>query len=619
MSLSKFNDNLRTGVESLCLRRFFYTPAFSIYGGVAGLYDLGPPGCAMKANMDTHWRQHFIINENMFEVSCTCLTPEPVLKASGHVDKFTDLMVRNESNPGELFRADKLLKEECFNRLKETKLTGDVSREQLEQWERLADGMNAEALDAALATIGLKKKHNLSFPYPFNLMFKTTIGPQGNSTAYLRPETAQGMFVNFRRLLEQNGGKMPFAAAQMGLGFRNEIAPRQGLLRVREFPMAEIEHFVHPKNKQHPKFASISHLKLPLFSRAEQVKDNGEPITSLTLAEAVVQKVVNNETLAYFIARVYLYLVKVGLNPEHIRFRQHLSTEMAHYAADCWDAEAETSFGWIEIVGIADRAAYDLSVHSKASKVDLVAHQKLETPIEVEEVEAIVAKQKLGPAFKKDAGSVLELLENLPENERVELEATLAQNGSAQLGAFTITRDMVKFERVKKVKHEETFTPSVIEPAFGMGRVLYCILEHSFRSRNIAGQESRCYLALPPSVAPFKVSVLPISSGNASMDIIINELSEVFGNRGVSFKVDDSGVSIGKRYARTDEIGIPFGLTIDFQSVQDRTVTLRERDSMEQIRLPIDDVLNVVEDLSSGRSSWTKIAQKYPRFDASKE
>ena len=311
-------------LEDLCKRRFFFTPSFSIYGGVAGLYDLGPPGCAMKANMEQQWRQHFIIYDNMFEISCTCLTPEQVLKTSGHVDRFTDLMVRNEKNPEEVFRADKLIAEECKIRMADPKYT-DHSREQLDRWEREVDTYSAEEMDKVLAALGTKAKHNLCFPFPFNLMFQTSIGPQGNQVGYLRPETAQGMFVNFRRLLEQNGGKVPFSAAQIGLGFRNEIAPRQQLLRVREFPMAEIEHFVHPKKKNnHPKFKStgVADLKLPLLSKEQQAGD-GTPIMDLTLGQAVEQGIINNETLAYFIGRVYLYLVKVGLDPSRIRFRQH--------------------------------------------------------------------------------------------------------------------------------------------------------------------------------------------------------------------------------------------------------------------------------------------------------
>ena len=621
-------------LEDLCKRRFFFTPSFSIYGGVAGLYDLGPPGCAMKANMEQQWRQHFIIYDNMFEISCTCLTPEQVLKTSGHVDRFTDLMVRNEKNPEEVFRADKLIAEECKIRMADPKYT-DHSREQLDRWEREVDTYSAEEVDKVLAALGTKAKHNLCFPFPFNLMFQTSIGPQGNQVGYLRPETAQGMFVNFRRLLEQNGGKVPFSAAQIGLGFRNEIAPRQQLLRVREFPMAEIEHFVHPKKKNdHPKFKStgIADLKLPLLSKGQQAGD-GTPIVDMTLGQAVDQGIINNETLAYFMGRVYLYLIKVGLDPLRIRFRQHRANEMAHYASDCWDAEADVSYGWIEIVGIADRAAYDLTVHSKASKVDLVAHDKLETPIETDVVEVVVDKSKFGKTFKKEAAGIIEALELMSDSQKLEIESTLATSGSAQVsvcsfGNLTFARDMISFKKTRKIIHEDVYTPSVIEPAFGMGRVLFCILEHSFKCRDDlttlspngsvnGGGLARCYLALPPAVAPIKVSVLPISSGaDAGIEKIIAQVSEALGDAGISYKVDDSGQAIGRRYARTDEIGIPFGITVDFQSPKDKTVTVRERDSMQQIRLSVDDAVHVVHDLIVGRTSWDKCAQIYPRFDA---
>lgn len=622
-------------LEDLCKRRFFFTPAFSIYGGVAGLYDLGPPGCAMKANMESLWRQHFIIYDNMFEISCTCLTPEQVLKTSGHVDRFTDLMVRNEKNPEEFFRADKLIIEEVRNRLADPKYT-EISKDQLEKWERDVDTYSAEECDKVLAALGTKAKHNLCFPYPFNLMFSTSIGPQGNQTGYLRPETAQGMFVNFRRLLEQNGGKVPFGAAQIGLGFRNEIAPRQQLLRVREFPMAEIEYFVHPEKKNgHLKFKStgVAGLKLPLLSKERQ-EGSGEPIRDMTLGEAVGRGVINNETLAYFVGRVYMYLVKVGLSADKIRFRQHRSNEMAHYASDCWDAEALTSYGWIEIVGIADRAAYDLTVHSKASKVDLIAHDKLDTPIEKDIVELTLDKSKFGKTFKKDAAGIIEALEGLSNTDKLSIESRLANSIGPVLvklcsyGDVNLTRDMLSFKEVRKTIYEEVYTPSVIEPAFGMGRVLFCILEHSFRCRDDlatvspngqinGGGLARCYLSLPATVAPIKVSILPITAGSdESIATVVAAVSTALGDAGVSYKVDDSGQAIGRRYARTDEIGIPYGITVDFQSPKDQTVTLRERDSMEQIRLSIDNVVHVVQDLSVGRLTWEKASQIYPRFDA---
>ena len=617
-------------LEDLCKRRFFFTPSFSIYGGVAGLYDLGPPGCALKANMESIWRQHFIIFDNMFEISCTCLTPETVLKVSGHVDRFTDLMVRNEKNAEEFFRADKLIVEEIRARIAEPKLnTTKIPIEQLSKWELDVDTYSPEEMDDVLAKLGTKAKHNLCFPFPFNLMFKTSIGPAGNSVGFLRPETAQGMFVNFRRLLEQNGGKMPFAAAQIGLGFRNEIAPRQQLLRVREFPMAEIEHFVHPKKKNgHLKFksAKIADLVLPLWSKQQQEAGELGVGQTLTLGAAVEQGIIDNETLAYFMGRVYQYLVKVGLDKEKIRFRQHRSTEMAHYASDCWDAEAETSYGWIEIVGIADRAAYDLTVHSKASKVDLVAHDKLEIPIETNSVEVVIEKSVFGKVFKKDAQKITAMLESLNEDILLNLESDLSTTGKATTpDGTTLARDQVSFKRVSKTIHEEVYTPSVIEPAFGMGRVLYCILEHSFRCRDdlasIApngtvngGNLARCYLALPSSVAPIKVSLLPISAGSDVLDALVSELGNLLGEAGVSYKVDDSGQAIGRRYARTDEIGIPFGVTVDFESPTDKQVTLRERDSMEQVRLGTEKLVHVLQDLVSGRTTWEVVRQIYPLF-----
>lgn len=207
--------------------------------------------------------------------------------------------------------------------------------------------------------------NDLEEPFQFNLMFKTPIGPSTLVPGYLRPETAQGIFVNFKRLLEYNGGKLPFAAAQIGNAYRNEIAPRSGLLRVREFTMAEIEHFVHPNEKSTPKFASVADLKLNLLSAVSQ-NENGEIIT-VTLREAVANKMIANETLGYFLGRTQQFMVSGGIKPEKLRFRQHKANEMAHYANDCWDAEIFTSYGWIECVGHADRGCFDLTRHSEVT------------------------------------------------------------------------------------------------------------------------------------------------------------------------------------------------------------------------------------------------------------
>ncbi|CEL98366.1 unnamed protein product [Vitrella brassicaformis CCMP3155] len=608
----------REPLENLVKRRLFVIPGFEIYGGVAGLFDFGPPGCALKAEVEALWRRHFVLHEDMLEVSGTCLTPEVVLKTSGHVDRFTDLMVK-DTVTGECYRADKILEEQI-----EAKQKAGLPPDEHDRLEKLkvqADALSSEEMHQAFLDLGIKSPdgNGFSTPFPFNLMFKTSIGPKGDLVGYLRPETAQGIFVNFRRLLEFNGGKMPFAAAQLGLGFRNEIAPRSGLLRVREFQMGEIEHFVHPDHKEHPKFGAVKDMKLPLFPRDRQLGD-GKVVMDMTLEHAVQTKVINNETLAYFLARTYLFLTKCGIQHVGMRFRQHLETEMAHYACDCWDCEIETSYGWVECVGHADRSAYDLSHHTKASKVDLVAQHKFDAPRDIEYVKFTPNRPKLGQAFKQDQAAVIEALEEKPDQERLHIQQQLDASGTYELKlctgqSFTITKEMAKFEKAVKRVAVEAYVPAVIEPSFGIGRIIYCILEHTFRSRGIQDQEERCFLSLPPVIAPIKCSVLPISA-NTQFDDLINQLKEQLTYHGVSSQVDSTSASIGRRYARTDELGIPFGITVDFQSVKDSTVTLRERDSMKQIRVPAIEIPELVHNMVAGRTTWDKARDKYPEFIA---
>nr|DAD30401.1 TPA_asm: hypothetical protein HUJ06_009252 [Nelumbo nucifera] len=404
-------DAFRQAVVNTLERRLFYIPSFKIYRGVAGLYDYGPPGCAVKSNVLAFWRQHFVLEENMLEVDCPCVTPEIVLKASGHVDKFTDLMVKDEKT-GTCYRADHLLKDFCKEKLeKDLSISADKAAE-LKHVIAVLDDLSAEELGAKIKEYGITApdtKNPLSNPYPFNLMFQTSIGPSGLSPGYMRPETAQGIFVNFKDLYYYNGNKLPFAAAQIGQAFRNEISPRQGLLRVREFTLAEIEHFVDPDDKSHPKYNEVVNLEFLMFPREEQM--SGQSAKRMCIGEAVSRGIVNNKTLGYFIGRVYLFLTHLGIDKERLRFRQHLANEMAHYAADCWDAEIECSYGWIECVGIADRSAYDLKAHSEKSGVPLVAHEKFQEPREVEKLVIAPVKKELGLAFKGAQKNVVEALE----------------------------------------------------------------------------------------------------------------------------------------------------------------------------------------------------------------
>ncbi|XP_074400753.1 glycine--tRNA ligase [Zonotrichia albicollis] len=607
----------RVKMEDTLKRRFFYDQAFSIYGGVSGLYDFGPVGCALKNNIIQAWRHHFIQEEQILEIDCTMLTPEPVLKTSGHVDKFADFMVKDVKN-GECFRADHLLKAHLQKLMSDKKCTAEKKAE-MENVLTQLDNYGQQELADLFVNYNVKSPvtgNDLSPPVSFNLMFKTSIGPGGNMPGYLRPETAQGIFLNFKRLLEFNQGKLPFAAAQIGNSFRNEISPRSGLIRVREFTMAEIEHFVDPSEKNHPKFQNVADLNILLYSAKAQV--SGQSAHVMRLGDAVQQGVINNSVLGYFIGRIYLFLTKVGVSPEKLRFRQHMENEMAHYACDCWDAESKTSYGWIEIVGCADRSCYDLSCHARATKVPLIAEKHLKEPISVNIVQFEANKGAIGKAYKKDAKVVMEYLSMCDECYINEMEQLLNEKGEFTVETegktFLLTKDMVTVKRFQKTLHVEEIIPNVIEPSFGIGRIMYTVFEHTFRIRE--GDEQRTYFSFPAVVAPFKCSVLPLSQNQEFMPFV-KELSEALTRTGISHKVDDAAGSIGRRYARTDEIGVAFGITIDFDTVNrtPHTATLRDRDSMRQIRAEISELPGIIRDLANGYLTWADVEAKYPQFE----
>ncbi|XP_020529989.1 glycine--tRNA ligase, mitochondrial 1 isoform X2 [Amborella trichopoda] len=633
-------DAFRQGVVNALERRLFYIPSFKIYRGVAGLYDYGPPGCAVKSNVLGFWREHFVLEENMLEVDCPCVTPEVVLKASGHVDKFTDLMVKDEKT-GTCYRADHLLKDFCKDKL-EKDLT--LPEEKAMEYKRVMatlDDLSAKELGSKLKEYGIvapDTKNPLSDPYPFNLMFATSIGPSGLSPGYMRPETAQGIFVNFKDLYYYNGNKLPFAAAQIGQAFRNEISPRQGLLRVREFTLAEIEHFVDPDDKSHPKFKDVSNLEFFMYPRDEQKE--AKPFKKLQLGDAVkkvpvplmvllirtggVQSskcvgIINNETLGYFMGRTYLFMTSLGIDKERLRFRQHMANEMAHYAADCWDAEIESSYGWIECVGIADRSAYDLRAHTEKSGVQLVAQEKFAEPREVEKLVITPSKKEVGLVFKGNQKKVIEALEVMKEAEAMEVKANLEAKGEVEffvctLGqSVTLTKNMVSISKEKKKEHQKVFTPSVIEPSFGIGRIIYCLFEHSFYTRpNKAGDEQCNVFKFPPLVAPIKCTVFPLIQ-KPEYEEVAKLISKALTRARISHKIDITGTSIGKRYARTDELGVPFAITVDSSN----SVTVRERDSKDQVRVSVDEVAAVVKDVTDGDSTWADILSRYPLHSSS--
>ena len=516
----------REVLNSLLQRRLFYTPAFEVYEGVKGLYDYGPPGCALQANIIETWRKHFVLEEDMLEVDTTILTPEIVLKTSGHVDKFADFMCKDPKS-GEIFRADHLVEEILEGRLKKDKeargqkVEVDEAKEAakkkrknkdteavklddkvVQEYEEILakiDNYNGEELGQLITQHQIRNPNTggeVLPPVAFNLMFQTGIGPSGGQLGYLRPETAQGQFLTFQRLLEFNQQSMPFASACIGKAFRNEISPRSGLLRVREFLMAEIEHYVDPEGgKKHPRFHEVKNVKISLLDRKVQLSGK-TTVTQMSMGDAVASKTVDSETLGYFIVRIFQFLVKIGADPTKMRFRQHMANEMAHYAADCWDAELLTSYGWIECVGCADRSAYDLTVHAKKTGAPLCVRESRAEPLHIEEWVTELDKKKSGPKFKKDGKAIEAAIDALSQDVREKLAIDLRDSGKIEVdvpgvgnGKVEIAKDLITIEKRSRVEHIREYTPNVVEPAFGIGRCLYSVLEHVYWSRE--GSEAR--------------------------------------------------------------------------------------------------------------------------------
>ncbi|KAK4227937.1 putative glycyl-tRNA synthetase [Podospora fimiseda] len=639
----------RAALESMLRRRMFYTPSFEIYGGVSGLYDYGPPGCALQANIIDLWRKHFVLEEDMLEVDCSVLTPHEVLKTSGHVDKFADWMCKDPEN-GEILRADHFVEDILESRLKGDKeargqkveekeedpkkkkkkakstavLLDDAVVKEYEEILAQIDNYNGEQLGELIKKYDLRNPATNRQPEPpvsFNLMFQTSIGPSSNIPGYLRPETAQGQFLNFAKLLEFNTGQMPFASASIGKSYRNEISPRGGLLRVREFLMAEIEHFVDPEgHKKHARFHEVEDIELAFLDRDTQLSGS-TAVKKQTIGQAVKEGLVDNETLGYFLARIHLFLKKLGVDQTKIRFRQHMANEMAHYACDCWDAELLTSSGWIECVGCADRSAYDLSVHANKTGAPLVVRAQLDEPKVYEEWEVQIEKKKFGPLFKKNGKTIENAILATPQEELAKLAKELEETGKITVnvpgvadGKVEVSKDLVAVKWVKRVEHTREYTPNVIEPSFGIGRILYSLIEHNYWTRGTeGGDEARGVLSFPPTVAPTKVLIVPLSN-NKEFTPTAHKLSQKLRSAGISSRVDDSGASLGKRYSRNDELGTPFGITIDFQTVQDGTITLRERDSTRQVRADEEKILEAIKALVDDKKTWQDIESELPLF-----
>ncbi|MBN2095603.1 MAG: glycine--tRNA ligase [Candidatus Aenigmarchaeota archaeon] len=482
-------------IANLCKRRAFVFPSCEIYGGFAGFYDYGPLGSEMKLNLKESWWKRFVRGrEDVVGVDACTVNHPQVWTASGHVDGFADPLV-DCRKCGYRIRADHLIEDVL-----------GVS----------ADGWTLEQFNEKIRECNLvcpKCKGELSPARKFNLMFKTFVGPIEDDAhiAYLRPETAQMIFTNFKSVVETARVKLPFGIAQMGRAYRNEISPRDFLFRLREFEQMEIEFFVHPKKLDECPYLKGDVLKFEvMIYSAEAQEKEGEPV-KMTIGSAVENKVISTGWHAYWLYETLNWFLELGISPEKLRLRQHLSDERAHYAVDCWDIEYKFPFGWKEIHGMSNRTDFDLKQHIKFSGKDLTY-------------------------FEEET-------------------------------------------------HEKVI-PHVIEPSQGLDRAFLSVLIDAYREDG-----ERVYLKLHPTLAPTKIGVFPIVKKDGLAEKgreIYESLKDCF-----SSMYDDKG-SIGKRYARSDEVGIPICIAVDYDTLKDDTVTLRDRDTTKQIRVPIAELKSIL-------------------------
>ncbi|GAB7014394.1 glycine--tRNA ligase [Halolamina salina] len=593
-------------VTELAKRRGFFFASAEAYGGAAGFYTFGPEGAALKRNVEAAWRDRFALKEDNEEIAAPTIMPEPVFEASGHLDTFDDMLVEC-AECGESHRADHLV-------------------------EDATDLEDAEALDPE-EVADLIAEHELTCPAcgadlggqsveEFNLMFETSIGPGSGQPGYLRPETAQGIFVEFPRLKEYARGKLPFGVTQIGQAYRNEISPRRGLIRVRELTQAELETFIDPETDE-PDLQKVADVELRLYPAPEQAEDApaAEGYQELTVAEAVEQNVISSEWIAYYLGVAQEWYERIGVDTEKLRFRQHLPGERAHYAADCWDAEAkvESAGGdWIEIAGFSTRSDYDLSKHAEASDDNFTVFKQYDEPRTVERPTVDPDMSTLGPEFGGDAGAVAEALAALAERDPDAFhddEVTVAVDGEE----YTVDTDVANFEVVEETEAGEHIVPHVVEPSFGVDRTVYTLIDHGLQ-RDELGGEPRDYLSLAPEMAPTDVAVFPLVSNHEPLLDTASDVVSTLRDAGFDATRDDSG-SIGRRYRRQDEVGTPFCVTVDRDGLEDdpTTVTLRDRDTGAQARIPVGELVGQLEALRDGDADFEAVLSRYETVETADE
>ncbi|MFQ6127854.1 MAG: glycine--tRNA ligase [Thermoplasmata archaeon] len=483
-------------VMSLSVRKGFIWPTADIYGGFGGFYDYGHLGASLKRKWEDVWLRHFVTSEENYHlVDTSNVLPYKSLKASGHVEHFTDVMAEC-SKCGESFRGDQLLEDVL-----------GVS----------AEGMSPEEIDAKIGELNLKCPDcggDFGTTEPFNMMFPVFVGPAGTERAFLRPETAQGVYLNFKREFEALRRRLPMGLAIMGRAFRNEISPRQGAYRMREFLQAELQIFFDPEQEDFPSFVSPSdfeRVKLRVSFEEDREK----------ILELGCQELLDRDLPWFYVSHMAkvqgFYLDVLKYPPEKFRFAELGEGERAFYNKIHFDIQIsmDSLGGFREVAGVHYRTDHDLSGHEKES------HEKMR-----------------------------------------------------------ISREGRKF------------IPHVLELSFGIDRNIWSLLDTFYE------KDERSILKLPTVLAPIQAGVFPLLSRDGLPELA--EKTYRILRKDFDCFYDSSG-SIGRRYARMDEIGTPYCITVDHQSLKDNDVTIRERDTTDQVREGIDVLPDVLGKLLRGR------------------
>ncbi|MEM3770108.1 MAG: glycine--tRNA ligase [Candidatus Bathyarchaeia archaeon] len=551
-----------TIINELARRRGFFWQSYEIYGGVSGFVTYGFLGTKLKQNIENKLREIFVKKLGIMEIEAPIIAPSRVFEASGHVDHFKEPMVECLKCKRR-FRADHLLQE-----------TAKLSEAEVEK-------LSLEELKEAI------EKHDVRCPEcggefdepkHFLTMFKTTIGPYSEAVGYGRPEAAQGIFVEFRRLYEMAREKLPFGVMQIGHALRNEISPRQGLIRLREFTIVDIEFFFDPADPNCFLLEEVKDETLRLVL-AESKLRGSEEIVEVTVKEALKKGYIKVSWQAVFMALAKKLLMELGVPAENQRFIEKLPWERAHYSLQSFDQEVYVDrWGWIEVSGHAYRTDYDLRQHMRFSGADARVFKEYEKLMVKERKIVKPLMAKLGPVLKEESQKIAEMLS---EADPEEVEASFKAKGFFMLGKYKILPEHVEIATCKVEERGRRFIPHVVEPSFGSDRLVYVTLEYAYRVK-----DDRVVLSFPRDIAPIQVGVYPLVSKDGLPEKAL-QVYKMLVNEGFSVEYDEAG-SIGRRYARADEAGIPLGITIDYETLKDNTVTIRDRDIWRQVRTHVD-------------------------------